>query len=146
MRLTRMATGIAAALMLSVMPTLAGQAPAVHQHAGAAKTGPHAGMAAHMAAQDQTMMANREKMMQEMARADQRLGELVTTMNAASGMQKADATAAVINEMVAERRTMRDGMMQMQDGMMGHMMEHMQAGPASMAMCPMMTSKSDMKH
>jgi hypothetical protein len=33
---------------------------------------------------------------------------------------------------------MRDGMMKMQHGMMGHMMEHMQAGKDSMAMCPMM--------
>ena len=29
-------------------------------------------------------------------------------------------------------------MMQMHQGTMGHMMEHMQAGPKSMAMCPMM--------
>ena len=33
---------------------------------------------------------------------------------------------------------MRAGMMKMQDGMMSHMMEHMQAGTASMAMCPLM--------
>jgi hypothetical protein len=33
---------------------------------------------------------------------------------------------------------MREGMMKMQEGMMSHMMEHIQAGPASMAMCPMM--------
>ena len=37
-----------------------------------------------------------------------------------------------------ERRTMRDGMIKMQEGMMSHMMEHMQAGTGSMAMCPMM--------
>jgi hypothetical protein len=102
-------------------------------------------MAAHMAAKDQTMMADREKMMQEMTRADQRLGDLVAKMNAASGMQKTDATAAVVNEMVTERR-MRDRMTKMQNGMMAHMMEHMQAGTASMGMCPLMKPMSDMKH
>jgi hypothetical protein len=39
---------------------------------------------------------------------------------------------------VTQRRTMRDGMMKMQEDMMSHMMEHMQAGKESMAMCPMM--------
>jgi hypothetical protein len=34
--------------------------------------------------------------------------------------------------------TMRDGMMKMQEGMMSHMMAHMQAGSASMASGPMM--------
>jgi len=29
--------------------------------------------------------------------------------------------------------------LKMQEGMMSHMMEHMQAGTGSMAMCPMMT-------
>ncbi len=57
-----------------------------------------------------------------------------------------DATAAVVNEMVTERRAMRDRMMKMQDGMMAHMVEHMQAGTASMAMCPLMKPMSDMKH
>jgi hypothetical protein len=33
---------------------------------------------------------------------------------------------------------MRESMMKMQHGMMEHMADHMQAGPGSMAMCPMM--------
>ena len=36
-------------------------------------------------------------------------------------------------------------MMKMQDGMMSHMMEHMQAGKDSMASCPMMKSMGDKK-
>jgi len=40
---------------------------------------------------------------------------------------------------------MRDGMMKMQEGMMSHMMEHMQAGTGSMAMCPMMKQMGGMK-
>jgi hypothetical protein len=38
---------------------------------------------------------------------------------------------------------MRDTMMKAQQGMMSHMMEHMQAGPASMAACPMMKPMAD---
>ena len=98
-----------------------------------------------MAAKCQAMMADHEKMMTEMKAADQRLDELVGTMNAASGTEKADATAAVVNEMVTQRRTMRDGMMKMEGEMMGHMMEHMQAGKDSMAMCPMMKQMGGMK-
>jgi hypothetical protein len=47
---------------------------------------------------------------------------------------------------VTQRRTMRDGAMKMQHGMMGHMMEHMQAGKDSVAICPMMKQMGDMKH
>ena len=70
--------------------------------------------------------------------ADQRLDEFVVKMNAASGQAKVDATAAAVTEIVAQRRTMRDGMMGIHEGMMSHTMEHMQAGPQSMAMCRMM--------
>jgi hypothetical protein len=98
-----------------------------------------------MAAKDQAMMADREKMMSAMKAADQRLDELVAKMNTASGMEKMTATAAVVTEMVTQRRTIRDGMMKMQDGMMSHMMEHMQAGPASMVGCPMMKQMGGMK-
>ncbi len=146
MKLTNLVTGIVAgcaALMISAMPGLAGQTPQGHQHAAAtAKAKPPSDMAAKC----QAMMADQEKMMTEMKEADQRLDDLVSKMNAASGTEKADATAAVVNEMVTQRRTMRDGMMKMQHGMMAHMMEHMQAGKDSMAMCPMMKQMGDMKH
>jgi len=51
----------------------------------------------------------------------------------------------VVNEMVIQRRTAQDGMMKMQHTMMAHMMEHMQAGKDSMAMCPMMKQMGGMK-
>jgi hypothetical protein len=79
-------------------------------------------------------------------RTDHRFDILVAKMNAASGAEKADATAAVVNEMVTQRRTMRDSSMRMQHEMMAHMMEHMQAGKDSMAMCPMMKNMGGMKH
>ena len=132
------------AVVISAMPGLAGQTPQATKQT--AKATPQSAMAAGMAAKCQAMMADQEKMMTEMKGADQRLDDLVGKMNAASGSEKADATAAVVNELVNQRRTMRDGMMKMQHGMMAHMMEHMQAGKDSMAMCPMMKHMGGMKH
>ncbi len=145
MRFNRFVAGIVvgcAAVVISAMPGLAGQMPQGPPQSAAAKAKPQPGMAAKC----QAMMADQEKMMTEMTGADQRLDDLVGKMNAASGTEKADATAAVVNELVTQRRTMRDGMMKMQHGMMAHMMEHMQAGKDSMAMCPMMKQMGGMKH
>jgi hypothetical protein len=135
-----------AAVVISAIPGLAGQMPQAPPHATTAKARPASGMAADMAAKCQAMMADHEKMMAEMKAADQRLDDLVAKMNAASGMEKADATAAVVSEMVTQRQAMRDGMLKMQQEMMGHIMEHIQAGQDSMAMCPMMKQMGDMKH
>ena len=131
-----------AALVIAAVPVLAAQAPQPPHHAATAKAKPPSDMAAKCHA----MMAEREQMMTDMKAADQRLDDLVAKMNAASGMEKMAATAAVVNEMVTQRRTMRDGMAKMQHGMMGHTMEHMQAGKDSMAMCPMMKQMGEMKH
>ena len=100
---------------------------------------------ADMSAKCKATMAEHEKMTTEMQAADQRLDDLVASMNASSGQAKVDATAAALTEMVAQRKMMRDRMMRMHKGMMGHMMEHMQAGPQSMSMCPMMKMDA-MKH
>lgn len=97
-----------------------------------------------MSAKCQATMAEHAKMMAEIEAADQRLDTLVSKMNAASGDEKTDATAAVVSEIVAQRRTLRERMMNMHQNMMRHMAEHMQAGPKSMGMCPMM--KGQMKH
>ncbi|HET9867167.1 MAG TPA: hypothetical protein VFQ06_07745 [Nitrospira sp.] len=136
-----MVAGCAVFVVLAV-PGLAAQTPQDHQHATADTAKPSSGMEAKC----QAMMAEKEKMMADMKAADQRLDALVATMNAASGMDKTAATAAVVSEMVTQRRTMRDGMMKMQEDMMGHMMEHMQAGTASMASCPMMKQMGGVKH
>jgi hypothetical protein len=148
MRLKRFVTVVAAAcaaVVISATPGVAGQMPQGAGHAAMAQSKPQTGMPADMAAKCQAMMAGQEKMMTEVKAADARLDDLVVKMNAASGMEKASATAAVVNEMVTQRRTMRDGMMKMQHGMMVHMMEHMQAGKDSMAMCPMMKQMGGMK-
>ncbi len=137
---TAMMAGCAVVVM-SAVPGLAAQTPH-EQHVAADAAQPASGMAA----KDKTMMAEREKMMADMKAADQRLDSLVARMNTASGTEKMAATATVVTEMVTQRRTMQEGMMKMEQGMMTHMMEHMQAGAGSMAMCPMMKQMGDMKH
>lgn len=145
MTLERIVTAVVvscAALVIVASPGLAAQTAPEHQHAATDKEKPQS----KMVPKCQAMMAGHEKMMAEMKAADQGLDGLVATMNTASGAEKTTATAAVVTEMVAQRRTMRDGMMKMQEGMMGHMMEHMQEGKDSMAMCPMMKQVGGMKH
>ena len=137
--LTAMLAGCAVVVMVAV-PELVAQTPKEPHHAADTAKPP-----SDMAAKDQAMMTEREKMMTAMKAADQRLDALVATMNTASGMERMAATANVVTEMVSQRRAMRDAMVQMQDGMMRHMMEHMQAGTASMAMCPMMKPMGAMK-
>ena len=130
------------AVAISASPGLAAQAPPMHQHMATQKAAPPSDMAAKC----QAMMADQEKMMAEVKAADLRLDGLVAQMNAATGQPKVDATAAVVSEMVAQRKAMRDGMMKMQPSMMAHMAEHTQAGKDSMAMCPMMKRMGGMKH
>ena len=144
MSVRRIVTAIVAgcaAVVISAVPGVAAQTPPAHQHAAAAKAKP----ASAMDAKCQAMMAEHEKMMADMKAADQRLDGLVATMNTASGAEKMAATATVVTEKVTQDRTMRDGTMKMQHDMMGHMMEHMQAGKESMASCPMMKQMGSMK-
>jgi hypothetical protein len=143
MNVKRIVTAMLAGCAAVVMSSASGLAAQTHepQHAATDKAKPGSGMAA----KDHAMMAEREKMMADMKVADQRLDGLIVKMNTASGTEKATATAAVVTEMVAQSRTMRVGMMKMQQGMMPHMMEHMQEGTTSMATCPMMKPMADMK-
>ena len=144
MSVRRIVTAIVAgcaAVVISAVSSVAAQTPPAHQHAAAAKAKP----ASAMDAKCQAMMAEHEKMMADMKAADQRLDGLVATMNTVSGAEKMAATATVVTEKVTQDRTMRDATMKMQQDMMGHMMEHMQAGKESMASCPMMKQMGSMK-
>jgi len=92
------------------------------------------------------MMAAREKMMSDVTGMNAKLEELVKQMDAATGDAKVAATAAVVHELVAQRTRMVGMMTGMQPKIMGHMMEHMQAGMKgghdAMADCPMMKAMS----
>jgi len=59
---------------------------------------------------------DREMMMKMMETSDARLDQLVKVMNQSTGSKKVDAIAAVINEMIAQRKMMRGHMREM----MGH--------------------------
>jgi hypothetical protein len=72
-------------------------------------------------------MPQHQQMMQNMTAADQKLSELVATMNAAAGDTKVDAMAAVVRELVAQRKEMQQQMRMMQSGMMEQMMSRMSA-------------------
>jgi hypothetical protein len=64
-----------------------------------------------------------EMMMSMMDSADARLDRLVSTMNKTTGSRKVQAMATVINELVAQRKTMRTHARQMMmgpDAMMGN--------------------------
>jgi TolA-binding protein len=89
------------------------------------------------------MMQGQDAMKAKMKAMDDQLDKLVADMNAARGSKKVDKMAAVIDELVAQRKQMRD---QMQT-MMQHMMQHMQSGMMkgmmdSMSSCPMMNKEA----
>lgn len=73
------------------------------------------------------MSAMHQKMMDRMGQADTRLSDLADRMNEASGEAKVEAMAGLLNEIVAQRKSMHAHMSTMHKRMMGHMMEHMAA-------------------
>ncbi|AOY56977.1 MULTISPECIES: hypothetical protein [Desulfococcus] len=66
-----------------------------------------------------------DEMMSRMKEMDARLDAKVADMDAAEGDQKVAAMAAVIKEMVSQRKEMQAHMMKMHDMRKGHMMDHM---------------------
>ncbi len=104
---------------------------------------------ADMKAECQAMMAKKQEMQDKVKANDAKLDKLVAEMNAAKGSKEMDAMekpmAAVINELVAQRKSSHSMMMEMQPEMMAHMMRHMDMKDSKGAMaCPMM--KMDMAH
>jgi polyhydroxyalkanoate synthesis regulator phasin len=126
-------------LFLTLLIAISPAAYAQHQHPAAAP--------APAAATDAPSM-NCEAMMQEMHASstamDDRLQQLVDDMNKAKGAAKVDRMAAVLNEMVTQRKQLREQMTAMMPKMMSHMSQHMQSGMmqgmSSMDGCPMMKS------
>jgi hypothetical protein len=84
--------------------------------------------------------ARHEKMVAEMNGMDTRLDEKLAAMNAAKGDQKVEAMAAVINELVSQRKEMRANFGPMHHGMRGPMMGHEGAMD-----CPMMKHHGGMQ-
>jgi hypothetical protein len=102
---------VAAAVVLA-------QAPAVGDH--------HDRVTELSARQAGAAGPERQQLMQSMMAADQKLSELVVTMNTATGDKKLEAIAAVVTELVAQRKQMQE-QMRMQGSMMEQMMSRMAA-------------------
>ncbi len=132
---------VASLLAMSVSVGAAQTPPATasHQHEQMQQKTAKPGPPAKMTMSCEQMMHARQQMMEDMKAMDARLDTLVQQMNSATGQAKVDATAAVVSELVTQRKTTFDRMEGMHGEMMQHMMEHMQAGGAdAMMKCPMM--------
>lgn len=116
--------------------------PAAHPMA---MTGEPGVMDDAMKARHAEMMAEHDRKMAKMTAMDAQLDELVTKMNAAADNRKVDAVAAVVTELVAQRKDMRQQMMAGPHDMMKHMMKHMPMETMKgMAECPMMKGMDGM--
>ena len=73
-------------------------------------------------------MKEHDEMMSRMKEMDARLDAKVAAMDAAKGDQKVEAMAAVIKEMVSQRKEMQEHMMKTHEMGKGHMMEHTKPG------------------
>ncbi len=115
-------------------------APMAGHHKGSATSAKHE---ADMKAECEAMMAKKQAMQAKLEADDATLDKLVAVMNAAKDSKEPDAMekpmAAVINELVAQRKATRAMMMEMQPAMMAHMLHHEQMHGTKGAMeCPMM--------
>lgn len=100
---------------------------------------------AEMKADCEAMMGKHKAMAEKMKAQDAALDALVAEMNAAKTSNAPDAMekpmAAVLNELVAQRKAQRAMMTEMQPEMMGHMSRHMgmkMHGEMGGMNCPMM--------
>ncbi len=152
--LTTLVPGIFAAGALALALSLSAQtpsppatAPAATSPHAATMTGHHKAIAAKakhdadMKAECDAMMAKKQEMQNKLQAMDATLDKLVAEMNAAKGSKEVDAMekpmAAVLNELVAQRKALRSMMMEMQPAMMAHMMHHVHGTKGAME-CPMM--------
>ncbi len=155
-------TGLSAALALTLVVGAGAQTsppPAAPATAKAPQSAPKAApMPGHethgaagaqhegdMKADCQAMMAKHQAMQEKMKAQDATLDALVAEMNAAKTSKAPDAMekpmAAVLNELVAQRKAHRTMMMEMQPEMMSHMGRHMgmkMHGTEGGMDCPMM--------
>jgi Skp family chaperone for outer membrane proteins len=154
--LTVLVPGIFAAAALALGLSVGAQtppppasAPATTSSHAAAMTGHHKASAekakhgADMKAECEAMMVKKQEMQDKLHAMDATLDKLVAEMNAAKGSKEVDAMekpmAAVLNELVAQRKALRSTMMEMQPAMMAHEIHHMHMHGTKGAMeCPMM--------
>jgi hypothetical protein len=112
------------------------------QQATTPTTPPHEHSAGPDGKLDADWQAKHEKTIAEMKAMDTRLDEKLTVMNAAKGDQKVEAMAAVINELVSQRKAMRENFGPMHHGMRGPRMGQGGEMPSD---CPMMKHHGGMQ-
>lgn len=91
------------------------------------------------------MRKEMQKMREKTKAQDAELTAAVATMNNAAQDEKLDLVAGVVTRLVEQRAAMHAKKAQMQEKMMKHMMDHMQAGRESMSECPMMKGMNGTK-
>lgn len=149
-------TAVALALaggMAAQTPTPIAKGMTGHQHPAGTASGHEA---SGKKVECEAMMAKKQAMQDKLQAMDATLDKLVAEMNAAKESKAADALekpmAAVLNELVTQRKAMHSMMTEMQPAMMAHMTRHMQMGSKKGAMqpmadCPMMKmSEHETKH
>ena len=92
----------------------------------------------------QEMKEQKQKMAADMKAQDAELVARVAEMNGAPEGNQLRLLAAIVTQMVEQRSTMNVKRAKMEENMMKHMMQHMEAGKESMAKCPMMAGMKDM--
>lgn len=92
----------------------------------------------------QDMKEKKQKMAAEIKSQDADLVARVAEMNSAPEGNQLRLLAAIVSQMAEQRATMNVKMAKMEEDMMKHMMQHMEAGKESMAKCPMMAGMKDM--
>jgi hypothetical protein len=110
----------------------------------------HAQHTADMKAECKAMTAKHQEMIDRQAAMDVTLDKLVADMNAAKTSTDTGALgrtmAAVVNELVAQRKVSRTMVADMQPLMMAHQMHHGDMhGTAGEMTCPMMTAMAPAK-
>ncbi|MBZ0111458.1 MAG: hypothetical protein K8J08_03275 [Thermoanaerobaculia bacterium] len=153
-----LASVVSATIALTLAVTAGAQTPPTPASPPAAESPQAAPMMGHamhdavgaehpddMKAQCQAMMAKKQEMQDKLEALDATLDELVAEMNAAKTSNEADAMekpmAAVLTELVAQRKASHAMMMEMQPKMMEHMGRHMDMkmhGAMGGMDCPMM--------
>lgn len=142
--LTVLVPGIFAAAALTLAVGVGAQTSPHAGHTQAAKSPEAAPMAdskADMKADCKAMMAKKDEMQVKLQEMDVALDKLVAEMNAAKADAMEKPMAAVINELVAQRKASHAMKKEMDAEMMGHMDMH---GTKGKMECPMM--KAGMTH
>jgi hypothetical protein len=144
------ATALALAMSAGAQaPPPLGPTPATKSPQAAPMPGHHKDSAASskhhadMKAGCEAMMAKKNETQEKLQAMDASLDKLVAEMNAATENKAVDALekpmAAVINELVAQRKASRAMKAEMESAMMAHMMSHVAMSGTKGAMeCPMM--------